>query len=241
MFLVNFLPSNGLCVENNTSTKSFSFRNTPFSEAINKICEYYDVVIYYDESLAKQYISGEYTDASLEKTLNRVLKRKNISILTNSEDNTIYIRSFGEKKQDLVASPSFYSRQKNSNTLDSYKPKTTTQLASILEQQETNKRARLNNPNYTDPMTDKTYVELASIRKKQESRKLNRLSNGDTFDPFTGKKHSDLQLISKQQEENRIKRLNDLEYIDPSTGLTMGKLNEILKIQEENKKARLGL
>ena len=70
-------------------TNSFSFKNKPFNEVAAILSYQYNVELFYDEALAKNSISGEYINLSLDEILNRMLKDKNFSILTHSENRII--------------------------------------------------------------------------------------------------------------------------------------------------------
>ncbi len=239
LFLLTSLPRIGLCIENNKTIKSFNFINKPFSEVIEKISEEYNVVVLYNKSLEKLSISGVYTNGSLEKLLTRILKGKNISILTDSENDTIYIQSFGDKNQHFVASSSLLSGQRNSSFLDPYTQKTVSRLDTILDHQENNKRARLKDPNYIDPLSEKSQAELNSILKLQDINKQQRLESPSSIDPMTGKTYIELASIRKEQELKKNSRLTNSNTLDPFTGKKLSELQLIYKQQAENREKRL--
>lgn len=243
LLLLTSTPSISRGIENGIEnmTNSFSFKNTPFNEVIAALSYQYNVEIFYDEALSKNSISGEYLNLSLDDILNRLLKDKNFSILTYSKNRIIYIRSFGVKNQHLVALSSSQTGKKSINSRDPFTQKSITELNAILEQQENNKKARLNNPNYIDPFSGESQANLKRIKQLQEIRKQQRTEDPKFIDPMTGKTYLDLVLIKQEQEEKKTQRLNNPNYIDPLTGMTMSTLNNILRKQEENKKARLGL
>lgn len=238
LFLLS-VPTLGVSGTSNTMTNSFSFRDMPFKEVVEILSNQYNVEISYDKALAKHPVSGEYFDVSLEEMLKRILKGKSISIITHSKNNVLDIRLFGEKNQRLVASPDFQSRSKFTNSVDPFTQKTVAELNTILEQQESNKKARLENPNYVDPFSGVRQSELNNILQLQEKNKEQRLGDPRFIDPMTGKTYSELASIKKEQEASRDSRLSKENSLDSFTGKKISDLNLIYRKQEENKTKRL--
>lgn len=239
LLLLSFAPNIGVSVENNTTTKSFSFRNKPFNEVVDILCNQYNVEIFYDKALAKHSISGEYFNVSLENMLERMLKGNNISILTHSENNTIDIRFFGERNIGLVASSGFQSKSTFTLPVDPFTQKNIAKLTTISEQQENSKTARLKNYNYVDPFSGIRLGDFNTILQLQEKNKRQRLEDPRFIDPMTGKTYLELDSIKKEQEAAKEKRFSKDNSLEPFTGKNISDLNVIHQKQEKNKANRL--
>lgn len=240
---------------------NLELKDSPLDRVVKDIKQQTGYTIILSESLVSVPVTGLYTDVTIDNFFTRVLRGKNISILSDENEKLIVVRAFGDKiiLREGAISP---------ENLSKIVPGMDITFAELQEQERLNKIAleeALNDPNTIDPVTGLTLGEvreqeeenkmaleealksddiivpqsggmnMSEVRENEKQNKMEletKLNDPNTIDPVTDMKLSDLRQAEKENKRILEEALNNPDTIDPWTGLTLRELRESEKRNE---------
>lgn len=195
-------------------------------------------------------IRGNYEDVDIEHFLTRVFKGKNVSIISDIDNKTYYVRLFGEKviaKSGGGASLG-QSRSQNPVIID---------INDLHEAQRKELQEYMASPEAKDPSSgvklseirgihEDNRNEVAELRNSQENRNLNSLHQQQkkeiantvgtktAKDPTSDKTVAEIETIRQNQsQELDTLRNNPQTTVDPLTGLTLSEIEAMHEKQRQ--------
>ena len=206
----------------------FEANNETLKEASVKVFQKTGYKISFDEKLESIPVKGRYNHITIDEFFHRILRDKNISIISNDKERHVIIRMFGQKETDK-------SRMVNIGGVGAVDPVTGRDLSSVIKEnkeQEARLEAWKNDPTAVDPVTGRNLSEVRRENKEQEAKLEAWKNDPATVDPVTGRNLAEIRKENQEQEARLERMKNDPAAIDPVTGRNLAEIRKENQEQE---------
>jgi len=214
-------------------------------------------IIKVDERLGTESISGKYIEVPIENFFYRILRNKNVSVISNDQEKILVVKILGSKpkkyymigaeksndsKSGLLTIRRFQKLQHKQAkdyqdylaNLDSTDPIMGLKLSFLRNTEESQARdyqKYLNNPDSVDSLTGLTLSEMGKTKEYQLGKYQKYLANPDSVDSLTGQSLSMLHKIRQRQLDEYKRHVDNYDTVDPVMGLSLSEINGNIKRQ----------
>jgi|GEM_PF-3063846 len=193
----------------------------------------YQIII--NKDWAETTVSGSYRDVEIEQFFRRVLKGKNISIISNETEKKIVVRLFGDKRSDNLIVISGVQHRKWENlpddAVDPLDGQKIAEIRRIQAEYEAQRERWMNDPDAVDPMDGQRISEIRMLQAKNDEAMAHWKNDPEAVDSMDGQKISEIRAIQAKNDAAIERWKDDPEAIDSMDGQ---KISVIRIIQAKN-------
>lgn len=204
-----------------------SYTNTPLVVVLQglKVQTGYDFVT--PEDWLTLTVSGEFSDVTLERFLQRILKNKNFALLIDEKNKIITGREFGNRSIYVYATDS----PGINKDIDPFSGILVKDLQELHAYQQKELQANMANPAYVDPVSGLTNGYLEKLHKTQIDQKEMTQREDDAVDVVSGIPLDELNRLHEKQLA-----LKKNASVDPASGIPLDELSRLHERQLALKK-----
>ncbi len=213
-----------------TSAIELQLSGEPLKDAAAEVSKQTGYSIVIEKELAELSVSGVYHGVTIENFFQRVLKGKNISIISDDNKKTILVRFFGEKGLDNLITISDDLLGAKNNSSDAVDPLDGQKLSEIKEIQsryEAEVNRWKNDPDAVDPLDGQKISEIKEIQTQYDTEVNRRKNDPDAVDPLDGQKLSEIKALQAEYEQTVANRKDDPSAVDSIDGQPLAEINEL--------------
>ncbi len=202
-------------------TITLDLTRMPLKDAAAEIARQTGYAVAVEKQWGDIPVSGRFNGIEIETFFRRVLKKNNLSIVTDEQKKTITVRLFGSKEQaDLLTAVPVSNMDSDGEQLSKYSSITRKVYQKLVSEL----AAWKNDPDSIDPMTGNNLARVRETYNEQVEELVRQQDDPTVIDPLSGK-----QLVRVRQDfEDQVNEMERLESspetIDPFTGKSVAEI-----------------
>jgi type II secretory pathway component GspD/PulD (secretin) len=222
-----FLPQNGYSTQPKgvcDPTITLRLEEMPFEQVLKQVSQQTHLSFRIDDNLAQKKISGNFVENDVETFIAKCLRGQNYSAIHDEASNTLTIRTFGEKNNQLV------DISHSKSTDDS--PIIDVDLSNLQAQETLLYNNYINKPQSIEPLTGMSLQDISLLQKKENNLYDQYVKDPDSVEPITGLKNQEITSLHKIEKDFYSQQTKNPKTAEPLTGI---KLQDITLLhQKEN-------
>ncbi|TKB09922.1 hypothetical protein [Desulforhopalus sp. IMCC35007] len=218
-----FLPQNGYSAQPKgvcDPTITLRLEEMPFEQVLKQVSQQTHLSFRIDDNLAQKKISGNFVENDVETFIAKCLRGQNYSAIHDEASNTLTIRTFGEKNNQLVdISPTGMTDESPVINVD---------LQKLHAKEDVVYKQYINDPKAIEPLTSTHLNDIALLKDEENKIYDEYINNPGSVEPLTGIKLQEIGELKKKESDSFNQNINNPKSVEPLTGMT---LQEIAKLQ----------
>ena len=204
-----------------TPLVSVTIDNLPVQQAADLLEKKTNYRIELQSINPSERVSGQFIETDIETVCTNLLRRYNISILVDTGQRTLTVKSLGPKVDHRHSDHPVNDGTLTSSLNQDHQKDSVVDAPNLANSPETDQR---------DPFTGLTHDEIVTLHQHQIDELKSDKQQPEDVDPFTGMKNSDMVILHKNQAAE-IER--DRQQLDSTTPANEMKKEEMNSLQEE--------
>ena len=182
-----------------TPLVSLTIDNLPVQQAADLLEKKTNYRIELQSINPSERVSGQFVETDIETVCTNLLRRYNISILVDTGQRTLTVKSLGLKADHRPSDHPLNDGIDTGSSNQNHRKDSAVDVPNLANSPESDQR---------DPFTGLTHDEIVSLHQQQGAELLLQQQKGEDVDPFTGMTHSEINTLHKSQDAE-MKRINN--------------------------------